>query len=91
MSVEAFHHLARWNDYEARIEMHLEAVRDIEFTIAGESFSIAEGETTHTENSFKYGPREARTLLRAGGWIPTAEWTDPEGLFALVLASNPSP
>jgi len=91
MPVGAFRHLARWNDYEARIEMHLEAVRDTQFTVAGESFSIAEGETIHTENSLKYGPREARTLLRAGGWTPIAEWTDPEGLFALVLASNSSP
>jgi L-histidine N-alpha-methyltransferase len=83
----AFRHVALWNDYEARIEMHLEAVRDIRFTVAGEPFSIAAGETIHTENSLKYGPREARMLLRAGGWTPMAEWTDPEGLFALLLAS----
>jgi L-histidine N-alpha-methyltransferase len=88
--VGAFRHAALWNDYEARIEMHLEAVHDIEFTVAGESFSIAERETIHTENSLKYGPREARTLLRAGGWSPIAEWADPEGLFALLLASSPS-
>jgi L-histidine Nalpha-methyltransferase len=88
--VEAFRHVALWNDYEARMEMHLEAVRDIDFTVAGESFSIAGGETIHTENSLKYGPRDARTLLRAGGWSPIAEWTDPEDLFALLLASSPS-
>lgn len=86
--VEAFRHMALWNDYEARIEMHLEALCDVEFGVAGESFSMAKGETIHTENSFKYGPREARTLLRAGGWTPLAEWTDPEGLFALLLASS---
>jgi L-histidine Nalpha-methyltransferase len=86
--VEAFRHVALWKDYEARMEMHLEAVRDIDFTVAGELFSIARGETIHTENSLKYGPREARMLLRAGGWFPVAEWTDPEGLFALLLASS---
>jgi L-histidine N-alpha-methyltransferase len=86
--VDAFRHVALWNDYEARIEMHLKAVRDITFTVAGESFSIAAGETIHTENSLKYGPREARTLLRAGGWNPVAEWSDSEGLFALILASS---
>jgi L-histidine Nalpha-methyltransferase len=90
MPVAAFRHVVLWNDYEARIEMHLEAVRDIEFTVAGESFSIGEGETIHTENSLKYGPREARTLLRAGGWCPLAEWTDREELFTLLLASAPS-
>lgn len=88
--VEAFRHVALWNDYEARIEMHLEAARDVNFGVAGESFSMAKGETIHTENSFKYGPREARTLLRAGGWTPLAEWTDPEGLFSLLLASRSS-
>jgi L-histidine Nalpha-methyltransferase len=83
----AFRHLALWNDPEQRVEMHLEARRTIEFTVAGESFSIAKGETIHTENSVKYGPREARVLLRAGGWNPIAEWTDADGLFALVLAA----
>jgi L-histidine N-alpha-methyltransferase len=85
--VEAFRHVALWNDFESRIEMHLEAVSDIEFTVAGEPFSIDERETIHTENSLKYGAREARVLLRAGGWQPITEWTDAQGLFALVLAS----
>ena len=26
--------------------------------------------------------------LRAGGWTPIAEWTDPEGLFAVILADD---
>lgn len=85
--IGAFRHLARWNDHEARIEMHLEALRDVEFTVDGEAFSIPVGATIHTENSLKYGPRDARVLLRAGGWRPMAEWTDPQDLFALILAS----
>lgn len=89
--VEAFRHVALWNDFEARIEMHLEAIRDVDFTVAGEPFSMAAGETIHTENSLKYGPRDARALLRAGGWSPIAEWTDAEELFALLLASCSRP
>jgi L-histidine Nalpha-methyltransferase len=88
--VEAFRHIALWNDFEARMEMHLEATRDIDFTVAGEPFAIAKGESIHTENSLKYGPRDARALLRAGRWSPIAEWTDPEELFMLLLASGPS-
>ncbi|CAN5451753.1 L-histidine N(alpha)-methyltransferase [soil metagenome] len=84
--IEAFRHVARWNDDRARIEMHLEATRDLEFTVEGRPFAMAAGETIHTENSHKYGPRDARLLLRAGGWTPIGEWTDPEGLFALILA-----
>src|SRR3954451_1011481 len=33
--VDAFRHLVRWNDAEARIEMHLEAARDIHFSVDG--------------------------------------------------------
>ncbi len=84
--LDAFRHRAIWNDDRARIEMHLEAVRDADFTIDDRPFSIAKGETIHTENSHKYGPRDARILLRSGGWTPIREWTDPDGLFALYLA-----
>ncbi len=84
--VDAFRHRAIWNDDEARIEMHLEAVRDMIFTVAGERFAMAAGETIHTENSHKYDPRSARLLLRAGAWTPIREWTDEAGLFSLILA-----
>lgn len=84
--LDAFCHRAIWNDDRARIEMHLEATEDISFTVEGRSFSILAGETIHTENSHKYGPRDARILLRAGGWTPVAEWTDSKGLFAVYLA-----
>ena len=84
--VEAFRHRARWNDDRARIEMHLEATRDVAFTVNGRAFAMAAGETIHTENSHKYGERDARILLRAGGWTPIAAWTDPDALFALYLA-----
>jgi dimethylhistidine N-methyltransferase len=89
--VDGFAHRARWNDDEARIEMHLEAVRDLSFTVAGEAFAMAAGETIHTENSHKYGPREARLLLRAGGWSPVKEWTDADDQFALILAESRPP
>lgn len=84
--VDRFAHRARWNDDRARIEMHLEAVSDVTFTVEGRTFAIAAGETIHTENSHKYGPRDARILLRAGGWTPVREWTDPEERFAVILA-----
>ncbi len=56
------------------------------FEVDGRPFAIAAGETIHTENSHKYGPNGARQLLRAGGWTPIAEWSDPQDWFALILA-----
>ncbi|AIT07296.1 MULTISPECIES: L-histidine N(alpha)-methyltransferase [Sphingomonas] len=84
--VESFAHEARWNDDRARIEMHLVATRDVAFTVDGQPFAMAAGESIHTENSHKYGSRDARILLRSGGWTPIREWTDPDGLFGLFLA-----
>ena len=84
--LDAFRHEARWNDILSRIEMHLVALRDVEFTVAGHAFAFKAGASIHTENSHKYGRRGARLLLLAGGWTPLAEWSDAAGDFAVVLA-----
>jgi dimethylhistidine N-methyltransferase len=84
--LDAFRHEARWNDILSRIEMHLVAVRNVEFTVAGQRFAFAQGSSVHTENSHKYGRRGARLLLLAGGWTPIGEWSDPAGDFAVILA-----
>jgi dimethylhistidine N-methyltransferase len=83
---DAFRHEARWNDILSRIEMHLVATRDVEFSISGQSFQFPAGSSIHTENSHKYGQRGGRVLLLAGGWTPHAEWTDPAHDFAEILA-----
>ena len=84
--LDAFRHEARWNDILSRIEMHLVATRDVEFTIAGRPFAFKAGTSVHTENSHKYGRRGARLLLLAGGWTPIAEWEDAGEDFSIVLA-----
>jgi L-histidine N-alpha-methyltransferase len=84
--IDAFRHEARWNEILSRIEMHLVATRDVDFSISGKSFHFARGSSIHTENSHKYGPRGTRVLLLAGGWTPVAEWTDPAQDFAIILA-----
>jgi len=89
--VGAFRHRAIWNDKMSRIEMHLEALQDVEFTVEGERFQFKAGETIHTENSHKYGLRDSRLLLRAAGWGVAKEWTDPEEQFAIILAQAEPP
>jgi L-histidine N-alpha-methyltransferase len=84
--VEAFRHRAIWNDPMSRIEMHLEAVRDVSFTVSGQPFSFVRGATIHTENSHKYGYRDSRLLLRAAGWGVIEEWVDEKEWFSLLLA-----
>jgi len=84
--VDAFRHEARWNDILSRIEIHLVAMRDVDFSVSGRSFRFVRGSSIHAENSHKYGQRGGRVLLLAGGWTPIAEWTDPAGDFAEVLS-----
>jgi dimethylhistidine N-methyltransferase len=84
--VENFTHRAVWEDVHARIEMHLVAACAMDFTIDGHGYHMAKGETIHSENSHKYGPRDASLLLRASGWTPVATWDDADPAFALILA-----
>ena len=84
--IDALRHEARWNDQFARVEMHLKAVRDISFSVAGRRFTLKQGETIHTENSHKFTRRSANLLLSAAGWAPIRRWTDGENRFSLILA-----
>ncbi len=89
--VEHFRHRAIWNDEFSRIEMHLEALRDLRFTAAGAVFAFKAGSTIHTENSHKYGHRDSRILLRAGGWTVVREWADARGYFSILLTEAEPP
>ena len=84
--VDNFLHRAVWDDVHARIEMHLVAACDMDFTVDGRRYHMAKGETIHSENSHKYGARDANLLLRASGWTPVATWDDADPAFALILA-----
>ncbi len=90
----AFAHRARWNATESRIEMHLESLRPQTVTIPTAGFTdgqtqrihFAQGETIHTENSYKFSPLTLTTLLTNSGFTPTRTFHDPTQTFALTLA-----
>jgi uncharacterized SAM-dependent methyltransferase len=71
--------------------MHLEALDDIAFEVAGRRFALSKGETIHTENSHKFDRRSQYTLLLAGGWTPVERWLDPGERFSLILAEATRP
>ena len=90
--LDAFRHEARWNDILSRIEMHLVATRDVEFTISGRSFRFTAGSSIHTENSHKYGQRGGRAAAARRRLDAVAEWTDRGRRFRRVLAmAEPEP
>jgi L-histidine Nalpha-methyltransferase len=81
--VSAFRHRAFYNVEHHRIEMHLESLKDQSVTVAGRTFQFAEGETIHTENSYKYTVDSFRALAESAGWRPVATWTDENALFSI--------
>lgn len=84
----AFAHRALWNSAASRIEMHLESRGAQRVRLAALQLDVefAAGETIHTENSYKYAPGQAETLLAQAGFAPAATWTDARGWFAVSLA-----
>ena len=89
--LDALSHEARWNDENARIEMHLVATEDLAFSVDGRGFAMKAGETIHTENSHKFNRRTSNMLLLAGGWEPQARWLDEKERFSLILAEAKPP
>jgi L-histidine N-alpha-methyltransferase len=86
--VDAFAHVALWNDEESRIEMHLRALRDMRVDIPAASMVVdfARGETVRTEISCKF-TRESGEAMLADAAMRVVQWhTDARGRFALALA-----
>lgn len=76
-------HAALYNPPQRRIEMHLMSLRDQTVRIAGHRFEFEEGDSVHTENSYKYTVSGFARLARAAGWRPDRVWVDEQGLFSL--------
>lgn len=83
--LSAFRHRALWNARLSRVEMHLEAREPQLVRVAGRAFAFADGETLHTESSYKWDPRAFDALAAISGWAPEAAWTDDRAWFAVRL------
>jgi dimethylhistidine N-methyltransferase len=83
----AFAHVARYDAAQGRIEMYLEATREVTVRIDGVPRRYAAGERIHTENSYKYDPVAFAALLRASGFGSVRLWQDEQGDFAVYYAA----
>jgi dimethylhistidine N-methyltransferase len=73
-NAQAFRHVARFDPAHSRIEMHLLSPRPQTVRLLGQSFIFAEGETLHTENSYKYPVAMFQRLAHSAGWTPHKHW-----------------
>jgi L-histidine Nalpha-methyltransferase len=83
--LDSFAHRVVWNDAASRIEMHLESLREQVVSVGGQPIHFAQGETIHTENSYKYAPERFAGLAQDAGWHCAQLWTDPRQLYSLHL------
>jgi L-histidine Nalpha-methyltransferase len=87
--LSSFHHYAFYRIQEQRIEMHLVSARRQTVHVCGRAFEFAEGESLHTENSYKYTIEGFRDLARAAGFVPGPVWCDRQHQFSVHwLASS---
>jgi dimethylhistidine N-methyltransferase len=84
--VRDWQHLSRFNAQESRVEMHLQARRDLRVQWPGGERRFAAGETIHTENACKWTVQDFEALLESAGFASTRVWTDPDKRFAVVWA-----
>lgn len=81
--IDRFRHSAFFNAQENRIEMHLVSTRDQLVSLGGHKFGFAEGESIHTENSYKYTVEQFQSLAHHAGFTSQKVWTDDNQLFSV--------
>jgi len=70
--------------------MHLISTVDQTITLGGEAITFTAGESIHTENSYKYTPKEFTHLAHLAGWQAEQTWLAPNNLFSMHLLKNTS-
>ncbi len=85
--VRNFSHRAVWNEAAGRVEMHLVSRRDQHVRIDDLDLTIdfRDGETIHTENSYKFDDEQIARLARESGFRQLRSWTDSKERFSCNL------
>ena len=82
-----FSHRAFYNRDLKRIEMHLVSKQPQTVKVNGSSIQFDEGETLHTENSYKYSLQDFEALSIAAGFTLQKSWLDANKLFSVHYLS----
>lgn len=89
--LDQFAHSAFYNAPFQRIEMHLMSTCQQVVRVGGTSFAFTQGETLHTENSYKFTVEGLHQLAQRAGFTPGQVWTDPDKQFCLLWLDAPTP
>lgn len=88
---EHFQHISFYNQDQKRMEMYLEAKRDMVVTSPHFSIDIhiSNGERIHTENSHKYAEEDIEFMAESSGLDIKDVYTDNKGWFSVVKFACP--
>jgi dimethylhistidine N-methyltransferase len=81
--LENFEHSAFYNEAEGRVEMHLRSKIPQLVRVNQTVFRFKEGETIHTENSYKYSVDEFCELCAKAKFKIKKTWKDSKKLFCV--------
>jgi dimethylhistidine N-methyltransferase len=85
--VRDWQHMACFNAQESRVEMHLQAKKNLMVSWPGQQRQFKQDETIHTENSYKWTVEKFTQLLHQSGFSNAKHWIDPQSNFAVFWAS----
>jgi len=90
-SPENFEHYAFYDSRKARIEMHLNALRNMEVSspFFQQNINLRKGESIHTENSHKFTPEHISDLAILSGLSIRKIYSDKNNWFNLVHFEYP--
>ncbi len=88
IDVENFEHYAFYNAQVGRVEMHLVSKSEYDTVLDDIDIHFAQGESIHTESSYKYSPQDFTQLATASGWEIQHKWMAPEQMFSTYLLKN---
>jgi dimethylhistidine N-methyltransferase len=85
-SAADWRHRAFFNEEKSRIEMHLVAARRTDMHWEDGERRFEEGETIHTECSYKYTRENFLAMLEEAGFEPARTWSDERDWFMVCHA-----
>lgn len=86
---ERFAHDAFWHEGPSRVEMHLVSRGRQRVQVGDRAFEFRDGESIHTECSYKYTVASFRALATEAGFAPGPCWIDPRGWFSVHFIAAP--
>lgn len=81
--LDKFEHIAFYNPEHYRVEMHLKSTAAHAVGVQGFVIYLSEGETIHTENSYKYNEMLMSLLFGRSGFELRQQWTDAKRWFSV--------